>query len=201
MHGARKSAVLGVAAAAITAVPAALPASGAAAVAAVPTPIEGDRGQCVTHVLSREQLRAGELSKVTCFASFADVLRSLGYENVPNDADSSTFDLTAPRSTGPSRSAAAAASTALAVHCDNGACQGGDKLTVVGADCTGGGLALSGFWNNRISATQHWLCYSIKHFVANDFTGTYQITQAAPAFVRTMNQTLNNDVSSIIYLN
>lgn len=147
-----------------------------ALVGAAPTPAMAAKApaaptvkHCVTAALTDAQVAAGQTSKVTC----ADV----------------------PVGTPLRRS-----STVIMRHYD-GVSGTGAVLDVTGTTCTGAQVAFlsTDYWNNRITSTEHTLCGYAKHWNANNYTGTNELTGTGATGVTFNLSTLNNATGSIDY--
>jgi hypothetical protein len=151
--------------AALAALPTALPMVGPAGARPVPQ-------QCMTHVLSAQEMRRGVHSEVTCYRTTTEMLAAAGADGFRDVLD-----------------------VPLATHYvdANGS---GDSLTVFGASCNGGGTNLTGEWNDSISSTLHQLCGRIKHFADANAGGDYQITTGG---LVSLSPSMNDRTSSVYY--
>jgi hypothetical protein len=113
-------------------------------------------------LLSPEQLAAGVRSTISCFGTNDEALRSIHVD---------------PARAGSARTAGAdggaeldGASHLVAVHYEskNGR---GMFLNVGGDSCEGGGMNLTGDWNDRVRSTAPRGCSLIKHWVDADYGG------------------------------
>ncbi len=166
----------------------ALPTVAAAAEPPVPSPAPSPApspgaGHCVTTLLTPRQMARGATSELRCYPRFDQAMASVGVR--------------VPRSATPADVAGGGASTLVAIHYD-GTNGSGDSLSISGTDCNGGGISLSGGWNNAISSTAHQLCGQIKHFANTDYSGATSLTEGGWGAVRNVGS-LSNDVGSIRY--
>lgn len=155
--------------AAFAALPAVLPA--VASVAAAPAPVAD---QCMTRLLSAEEMRAGVTSEVTCFRTHVEMLAAAGIR-------------------GGIRSPLA--DSLLAIHNTGGA----GSLSIYGGTCGGGGMNLSAPYNDAITSTTHKDCGRIKHFADANGNGDYQITMGSSGTTVNMNGTMIGRTTSIYY--
>jgi hypothetical protein len=138
---------------------------------------------CVTPVMSDAEIAAGHVSDVTCFASYGEAMESIGAMGFGAGGDDDSEG---------------EGTQILASHYDtsNGT---GTALYVWGNDCNGGGLALSGSWNDRISSTRNGVCSKVKHWQHADYTGEWQNAIGSSGSLTSMNGYLSDQVSSIKY--
>ncbi len=159
--------------AALAALPAALPATAPAAAVSA--------NQCMTRVLSSDEMRRGVESQITCYRTQTEMLAAAGLGTVGGGRDDGT------RSTLDNQ--------LLAIHYTD-ANGGGSSLSVFGTSCDGGGINLSGPFNDSISSTLHQLCGRIKHFADANGGGDNQITFGGLA---NLNASMNDRTSSSYY--
>lgn len=126
--------------------------------------------QCMTRLLSPEQMATGMPSQVRCYRTHAEMLSAAGIRSLAADQPLATHYLDA-----------------------NGL---GASLTVYGSSCDGGGVNLSGPYDDAISSTRHLLCGRIKHFAEPNAGGDHQITTGG---LVNMNANMNDRTSSIYY--
>ncbi len=119
---------------------------------------EGDKGEhCIVEVTDVVD-GTFVLGPEKCFATFADVLRSRGDQNVSD----SVTPANVPRST-------LVLDAIIGVHYD-GANFTGASFSVSGTTCGGGGLNVSAAWNDRISSTTNG-CPTITHYENTNYAG------------------------------
>jgi hypothetical protein len=160
-----------------------LPASQATAAPAPPTSLD----HCVTHALSPQQLKDGQRSVLTCYATLDESLAAIG---APAGAGIEPVGLSDGVST-------SATSVLLATHFD--APDGSGASLLVYGECNGGGISLEGSaWNDRISATRNSACATVKHFDSTSYSGLQENTVGG--LLSTLGL-LNNGVGSIKYTN
>lgn len=162
----KKSLVLGAALAAPV-IGLALPTESAVA-ATTPAP----NNHCVTNELTADQMAAGTKSVVTCFATSAEAMASIGV-------------------------AGSAASNSLLAVSYQDVDGGGLSLAVYGSDCAGGGLALTAPYDNIFSSTRNYLCSQVKHFDNSDYTGASQNVTGTWGQLTNLNSTMNDKTSSM----
>lgn len=158
----------------------------AAPVAAAPTD-DGER-YCTTTALTLEQLRSGARSDVRCHATSDEALAAVGLAPLDGVSLEAQVD------------GALASGTMLAVHHDN-ADGSGQQLWVSGDVCGGGGISLAPGdpFADRIAATTHRSCTTVKHFTDVGFAGTTQTTTGGYGAFHALNGALADRVSSIQY--
>jgi len=149
----------------------------------------GKAEQCVTKALTPRQMEAGVVSKLKCFATCGEVVEELGYTGPDAAKVSANEFFSEPQF-------AALASTVLARHLDYFGT--GSSITITGSACDGGGLNLSSDWVNRVDATQHVACGTIKHYDGNNYTGTMEQTQGTVNQLKFLT-TIPDQVNSIKY--
>lgn len=152
---------------------------------AAPTPA---KNKCITHVLTKDEIDRGLRSQIACFATQEEALASTG--------------VTAPAAgfAGNREFTTSAGDSILAVHHDwvSGTSA---TLTVVGANCDGGGLSLAGdSFDNLTSSTEHRMCGKVKHFDGYSMSGTpNEVTQGSYGSRVALGAGMDDRTSSIRY--
>lgn len=128
-----------------------------------------------------------EILSVQRFSTYAEVLKSRGLKNVSPSASpaNTTQQMIAITST-------------IGVHYD-GAGGSGSSFSVVGSDCSGGGLNLPLIWDNRVSSTWNG-CPNIVHYNWRNYTGA-TFTTSGVGTIDDITGGMNNQTSSIKYFN
>jgi hypothetical protein len=106
---------------------------------------------------------------VRCFDTFEGVASFLGAGDVASLAGLTPQEFVS------DPQYAAASSNTLAIHWAYTSNPG--SITITGGQCNGGGLNLSSAWDNRIEATIHKGCGTIKHWDGDNYTGDMEQTQ------------------------
>jgi hypothetical protein len=114
--------------------------------------------QCLVKVTGQQANGMFILGPQTCYATYADVLRSVGVTNVSDSISPATVS-----------PAILQAGSILGTHYD-GANLTGASFSVGGTTCGGGGLNLPTSWNDRISSTANG-CEQIVHWENANFGG------------------------------
>lgn len=147
---------------------------------------------CVVEVIDQEADGRFITTAPTCYPTFDQVQAHVDRLN----AESSGSTSPASSSSGVEEtSLAASGSFLIGVHYEHRN-YGGDSLSVVGDDCTGGYLNLKATWNNRISSTKHG-CPTIRHFEYLSLQGSWADTYTPGGNLPSW---IDNQTSSIQYL-
>lgn len=133
---------------------------------AVPLPASAEAktpgSHCLLTVTGKDAKNIFTTAPERCFATFAEVLKAAGGQNIPDGITPALAKTVAVFST----------TSIIGVHYDanNGT---GASLTVNGTNCSGGGLNVPLAWNDRISSTING-CPTVVHYeVTNYAGGTY----------------------------
>ena len=132
------------------------------------------------HCIARATRRTGsnqlQLSTPACYATFADVLQSVGKvvtnkKITPAQArDQGFLGLRAPSSGG--MTALGGGGGIIGTHSD-GYYGAGASFSVWGSDCYGGYINLTGWWANRVSWTSPG-CPTVVHYYWPDLQGSFE---------------------------
>lgn len=139
--------------------------------------------QCIVAVIDKTATNDFILGPEHCYATFAEVLRSRGLTDVPDDATPATVS-----------SATLTTASIIGVHYEF-ASQQGASFSVSGSDCAGGGLNVPLSWNDRISSTANG-CPHIVHYENTNYAGSTASTFGAGGNITGY---MDNRTSSIRY--
>jgi hypothetical protein len=133
---------------------------GSASAAKLPSTPTAAAPHCLTRVIGQEATGEFRLSTPSCYATMADVQRNAGSTASGGSSDGV---------------AAFGGDFVIGTHYD-GSGFSGASISVVGSDCYGGYLNLTGWWANRVSSTANG-CPSINHYYWPNLGGTHETTQ------------------------